>query len=111
MARAGSSREVLSSVVEAIYDCTLNPGRWRDTLLRVGELTQSTHVAMGTMDYEHGQLLNPVEYGYDPTYWKLYLERYSVNPLMRRSHRVFSWSRVHDSNARGLGRLPQERVL
>jgi len=88
MARAGSSREVLSSVVEAIYDCTLNPGRWRDTLLRVGELTQSTHVAMGTMDYEHGQLLNPVEYGYDPTYWKLYLERYSVNPLMRRSHRV-----------------------
>jgi hypothetical protein len=88
MGRADPSLRDFSKAVEAIYDCALNPHGWRDTLRLIGGLTHSTHVAIGTMDYDQKQLLNAIEYGYDQAAWNTYLEKYSVNPAMRRCHRI-----------------------
>jgi DNA-binding CsgD family transcriptional regulator/PAS domain-containing protein len=40
---------------------------------------------MGTMDYDQKRLVNAAEHGYDPAYWKTYLEQFAVNPLLIRS--------------------------
>lgn len=88
MARPRSSFAAFSKIVEAIYDCALNPPGWREALRLIGEQTHSPHVAIGTMDYDQKQLLNAVEYGYDQAAWHSYLEKYSVNPMMRRCHRT-----------------------
>jgi DNA-binding CsgD family transcriptional regulator len=88
MTRSDISIETFSKAVETIYDCALNPRGWRETLRLIGELTHSPHVAIGTMDYDQKQLLNAVEYGYDQGAWNSYLEKYSVNPMLRRCHRA-----------------------
>jgi len=88
MAQFSPSLKVFSETIEAIYDCALNPGRWRETLRLMGQLTHSTHVAVGTMDYIQKQMLNTVEYGYDPAYLKTNLEKYSVNPVLVLSHKA-----------------------
>ncbi|RPI44836.1 MAG: hypothetical protein EHM67_03245 [Hyphomicrobiaceae bacterium] len=41
-----------SDTVEVIYDCALNPQRWRDTLRLVGQLTDTPSIAIGIMDYD-----------------------------------------------------------
>ena len=85
MARISPSLEAFSETVEAIYDSALNPQHWRDTLRLIGERTHSSNVAIGTMDYDQKRLVNAVEHGYDPAFWKTYLENFGVNPLLIRS--------------------------
>ena len=85
MARSSSSREVFSSVVEAIYDCALNPECWPDALRLIGEVTHSSNVAVGTLDRDQKRLVSGAEHGYDPAYWKVYLQEFADNPLLIRS--------------------------
>ena len=39
------------------------------------------------MDYDQKRLVNSAEHGYDPAYWKIYLEKFADNPLLARSRR------------------------
>jgi hypothetical protein len=63
---AQPSAKAFSKVVETIYDCALDLRHWGEALRLVGDLTLSSNVAMGTMDYDQKRLVNAVEYGYDP---------------------------------------------
>ena len=42
--------ETLSKVVEAIYDCALDPTRWQNTISVIAELLQSQRCAVGVHD-------------------------------------------------------------
>ena len=86
MTRRECSLDAFSKVVEAIYDCALNPDHWRETLRLVAELTDTPKIAIGVMDYAQERLVYNVEYGHDPAYWQVYLDKFAVNPLLIRSH-------------------------
>jgi len=99
MVRRLSSLQAYSKTVEAIYDCALDPANWGETLRSICQLTDSPNVAAGIMDYGQQRLEYAVEYGHDPTYWKVYLQEFEVNPLLIASH------------AKPVGEVYTERML
>jgi hypothetical protein len=46
--------EAFSKVVEAIYDCSLDPAHWQDTVEIIGELLTSQRCALGVINYADG---------------------------------------------------------
>lgn len=83
------SLEAFSKVVEAIYDCALNPDHWRETLRLIVQLTESEKAGLGITDHGHGgaRSVRLYEYGYDEKYLKLYFQQYgSMNPLFVAAH-------------------------
>jgi DNA-binding CsgD family transcriptional regulator/PAS domain-containing protein len=87
MARSEPSLEAFSKVVEAIYDCAINPEHWRKALRLIGELTDSPCVAIGITDYTRARIAHNVEYGHDPAFWKIYLKKFAANPMFIRDRR------------------------
>lgn len=84
------SLEAFSKVVEAIYDCALNPENWRETLRLITEFTESEKAGMGITEHGyHGQArsVRLYEYGYDENSLKLYFKKYgAMNPLFVSAH-------------------------
>jgi len=75
--------ETFSKVVEAIYDCALDPTRWQDTIRLIAELSRSERCVLGVHDYASGQSELSFHLGYeDEEYWRLHESKYrGMNPL------------------------------
>ena len=51
--------ETFSKVVEAIYDCALDPTRWQDTIRLIAELCRSQVCIIGVMITQMGVASSP----------------------------------------------------
>jgi DNA-binding CsgD family transcriptional regulator/PAS domain-containing protein len=72
----------LSDVIGAIYDCALDPERWREALPRILEFSRSSCGALAIHDYAHARTGRLFDHGYAEDYLKVYLEKYQqMNPL------------------------------
>lgn len=79
---ADSELKLFSDVVGAIYDCALDPERWRHTLPQISALTRSPYGALAIHDNIQARSGRVFDHGYDDNYLKLYFEKYeSMNPL------------------------------
>ena len=75
--------ETFSKVVEAIYDCALDPTRWQDTISVVAELLQSQRCSLVVYDYASGHSKLAFQLGYAEEYWRLYESKYRrLNPVI-----------------------------
>ena len=63
----GVPLETFSKVVEAIYDCALDPTRWQDTIRLIAELCRSQVCIIGVHDYANGRSELAYNLGYDGT--------------------------------------------
>jgi hypothetical protein len=87
MKRAVKSSEIpletFSKVVEAIYDCAIDPTRWQETIRLTAELCQSQVGIISTHDYVNGRSELAYHIGYDPNYVRLHEEKYTaMNPFL-----------------------------
>ena len=75
--------EAFSKVVEAIYDCALDPNRWHDTVPLIAELFQSQRCVFGVHDYANDSNELAFQLGYeDEEYWRLHEGKYrALNPF------------------------------
>ena len=74
----GVSAQALSDTIGAIYDCALDPSRWKDAFRRIVQLCDSTAGGMCIHDFTNLQNDTLFEYGYpaewSPQYQKLHLQ-------------------------------------
>ena len=76
--------ETCSKVIEAVYDCALDPTRWQDTLLLIAELCRSQTCILTIHDLANDryELAYKVGHGYTDEFHRLHEEKYKVmNPL------------------------------
>jgi DNA-binding CsgD family transcriptional regulator/PAS domain-containing protein len=76
--------ETFSKVVEAIYDCALDPTRWQNTLLLMAELCRSQTCILTLHDLANDryELAYKVGPGYTDEFHRLHEEKYKVmNPF------------------------------
>jgi DNA-binding CsgD family transcriptional regulator/PAS domain-containing protein len=75
--------ETFSKVVEAIYDCALDPSRWPNAIGLVSELLQSPRLALAV--HNHANHRNEIAFQLgieNDDYWRRHEETYSrINPL------------------------------
>ena len=72
------SLETFSKVVEAVYDCALDPNRWHDTVRMIADLLASQRCTLGVHDYANGCNDLMFQVGWDDEhYWRLHEEKYS----------------------------------
>ena len=70
--------ETFSKVVEAVYDCALDPNRWQPTVCTIAELTESQRCTFGVHDEGEQRNELMVQVGWDDEYWwRLHEEKYS----------------------------------
>ena len=71
------SLETFSSVVEAVYDCALEPDRWHDTVRMISRLCKSPRCVLGVHDRASNRSELMFQLGYeDEEYWSLHEEKY-----------------------------------
>jgi DNA-binding CsgD family transcriptional regulator/PAS domain-containing protein len=70
------SLEAFSKVVEAIYDCALDPPRWHDVVRKIAELSVSQVCFLGVHDYTNARSELSFQWGYDEHYIRLHEEKY-----------------------------------
>ena len=77
------SLETFSRVVEAIYDCALDPNRWHQTVRQIASLSESQVCMLGVHDYTNGHSELSFKLGYDDPHWiRLHEETYKgMNPF------------------------------
>ena len=74
--------ETFSKVVEAIYDCALDPNRWQETIRLTAELCQSQVCIISVHDYTNGRSELAYNLGYTETFIRLHEEKYAaMNPF------------------------------
>jgi len=75
--------ETFSKVVEAVYDCALDPRNWPITIRLIAELLESQRCVLGVHDYVSGHNELTYQMGYeDERWWRLHEETYSrLSPL------------------------------
>ncbi len=75
--------ESFSKVVEAIYDCSLDPTCWQGTVEMIGALLESQRCALGLINYaDGGRSEVAYNWGYDQETMRLHNEIYSrISPL------------------------------
>jgi len=75
--------ETFSKVVEAVYDCALDPRNWPNTIRLIAELLESQRCVLGVHDYMSGCNELAFQMGYeDEHWWRLHEEKYSrLSPL------------------------------
>jgi DNA-binding CsgD family transcriptional regulator len=73
--------EDYSKVVEAIYDCALEPDRWQDAVRMVAELSRSQWCVLGAADLAKGHNELIFRHGFDEEFWRLHETKYKgMNP-------------------------------
>ena len=78
----GVPLETFSKVVEAIYDCALDPTRWQDTIRLIAELCRSQVCIIGVHDYANGRSELAYNLGYEERFIRLHEEKYAaMNPF------------------------------
>jgi DNA-binding CsgD family transcriptional regulator/PAS domain-containing protein len=81
--------DAFSKVVEAIYDCALDPSRWQETVGVIAELCRSHYGFLGIVDLEEARNELTFHVGYDEHYQRLYEDTYGeMNPFTRRLQRL-----------------------
>jgi DNA-binding CsgD family transcriptional regulator/PAS domain-containing protein len=74
--------ETFSKVVEAVYDCALDPTRWENTLPLIAELFRSRVCIIGVYDYANRRGELTYNFGQAEEYIQLHEEKYKgMNPL------------------------------
>jgi PAS domain-containing protein len=74
--------ETFSKVVEAIYDCALDPNRWQETIRLTAELCQSQVCIISVHDYTNGRSELAYNLGYTEKFIRLHEEKYAaMNPF------------------------------
>jgi DNA-binding CsgD family transcriptional regulator/PAS domain-containing protein len=75
--------ESFSRVVEAIYDCALEPNRWHGAVRMIADLLASQRCTLGVHDYQNGCNDLMFQLGWDDEYyWRLHEEKYTkMNPF------------------------------
>ena len=86
MAKSGKHADVpleaFSKVVEAVYDCALDPQRWHDTLRLIGDLCQSQVSQMSVHDFINGRSELSFGLAYTEHFIRLHEEKYAaMNPF------------------------------
>ena len=76
------SLEAFSKVVEAVYDCALDPNRWHSTVRLIADLCQSQRCVLGVHDYTNARSELNFQLGYeDEHYWRTHEDKYKgLNP-------------------------------
>jgi DNA-binding NarL/FixJ family response regulator len=75
--------ELFSTVVEAIYDCALDPTRWQDAVPMITGLCASQVSIVAVHDYANGRSELAYHLGYDPHFVRLHEEKYTaMNPFL-----------------------------
>jgi DNA-binding CsgD family transcriptional regulator/PAS domain-containing protein len=75
--------ELFSKVVEAIYDCALDPKRWQETVPMIAGLCASQVSIVAVHDYENGRSELAYQLGYDEHFVRLHEEKYAaMNPFL-----------------------------
>ncbi len=77
------SLKSFSRVVEAVYDCALDPNHWHATVRLIAELLASQRCTLGVHDYVNGCNDLMFQVGWeDEHYWRLHEEKYSrLSPM------------------------------
>ena len=81
------SLEAFSKVVEAVYDCALDPNRWHETVRLIADLLRepSLHRSVCTITQTVSATCRSKWVGTTSTYWRLHEEKYSrMNPFLHR---------------------------
>jgi DNA-binding CsgD family transcriptional regulator/PAS domain-containing protein len=74
--------ETFSKVVEAIYDCALDPVRWQNAICLTAELCRSQVCIIGVHDYVNGRSELSYNLGYTDKFIRLHEEKYAaMNPV------------------------------
>ncbi len=87
MAKRGKSADIpletFSKVVEAVYDCALDPNRWPDALSMLSELLQSQRCGLGVHDHVNHRDDLAFQLGIEnDDYWRQHEVKYSrLSPL------------------------------
>jgi len=77
--------ETFSEVVESVYDCALDPGRWQQTIGTIGELFRSHYGLLAVTDLERRHYELMFQVGFDEHCQRLYEEKYApMNPYVGR---------------------------
>jgi DNA-binding CsgD family transcriptional regulator/PAS domain-containing protein len=64
--------EQLSELIGSIYDCSIDPGRWHDTMRAIGETVDCFHCGVYMMDTVGHQSKVRLSYPPTPTTWRDY---------------------------------------
>jgi DNA-binding CsgD family transcriptional regulator/PAS domain-containing protein len=80
------SIEAFSDTVEVIYDCVLEPERWRDAVRMIAEISESPMSSVGVFDTKTGANLCLYDYGYSPEFWLKYQRYAHEHPIMSAVH-------------------------
>ena len=75
------SARALSDTIGAIYDCALDPERWRDACRRMADLCESTAGGMCVHDIRNVQNDQLFEFGYQPEFLDLFEKHYPQSPI------------------------------
>jgi PAS domain-containing protein len=85
VAKSGKSEiplETFSKVVEAVYDCALDPTRWQDTVRLMADLCRSQVCLIGVYDYINGRGELSYNFGQAEEYIRLHEGKYKgMNPF------------------------------
>lgn len=75
--------ETFSRIVEAIYDCALDPEKWRGTLPLIADLLESQGSTFAIHDTARGDGQRFIDHGIPEVAVRAYFERYApLNPLI-----------------------------
>jgi DNA-binding CsgD family transcriptional regulator/PAS domain-containing protein len=75
--------EAFSKVVEAVYDCALDPERWHGALRQIGDLCESQVSQMSVHDYIDGRTELSFGLAYSEAFMRLHEEKYApMNPFL-----------------------------
>jgi DNA-binding CsgD family transcriptional regulator/PAS domain-containing protein len=81
MARPEPSLKQFSQVIEAIYDCALEPERWRETLPLLAGFMRSPYAALAIHDYDQQRTGRVFDHGYGEAFFKVYQNYEAMNPM------------------------------
>jgi DNA-binding CsgD family transcriptional regulator/PAS domain-containing protein len=68
--------ETFSKVVEAVYDCALDPTHWQHTIRLIADLCRSQTCILGVYDYANGHSELAFQLGYTERFIRLHNEKY-----------------------------------
>ena len=76
------SIKAFSETVDLIYDCTLEPERWRLAVQKIAEIAESPSSSLGVLDVESGDSHSLCDQGYPPGFWEAYHPYAPQHPIM-----------------------------
>ncbi len=78
----GVAPNEVSQLIGDIYDCALEPARWKHVIASLGTFTQSPTVALAITDLKTKSLSRLYDYGWSPEFFETYERLGHLNPVM-----------------------------